>query len=290
MPRSVDEGFRDFLSSLTPSSAESAAATSHRESIRRLLDSEFGLRRYLRIGSFGNGTSISGFSDVDYLACLNHDVFTRNSANTLKKVREALEFRFPNTGVHVDSPAVAVPFGRSASETTEVVPANEIGTQDEGPVYEIADGDGGWMKVSPDAHKAYVRRVDEKFGGMVKPLIRFVKAWKFLRTAPISSFYLELRVARYAAGEQSIIYSIDVERILRQLLDGGLAAMQDPSGVSGYIYPCRSQAELDDALSKLSTAATRAGKAEDERKAGNVADAFYWWRLLYGDWFPSYYY
>lgn len=290
MPRTLDEGFREFLVKLTPSAAESALAASHRESIRALLHSSFGLRRYLRIGSFGNGTSISGFSDVDYLACLTHETFTADSAYTLRKVRDALAYRFPNTDVHVNSPAVVVPFGTTRSETTEVVPADEMASYQGNPVYDIPDRDGGWMKVSPDAHKEYVRKIDDKFGGKVRPLIRFVKAWKFLRDVPIRSFYLEMRVAQYADGEQSIIYNMDVARVLGRLLEVGLARMQDPMGVSGYISPCQSQAQLDDAISKLSTAATRAWKAEECRAKDDLYNAFEWWRLLYGDWFPTYYY
>jgi len=67
MPRTVDEGFRDFLTKLTPSATESQAARSHRASIEARLKTDFGLRRFVRIGLFGNGTSISGYSDVDYL-------------------------------------------------------------------------------------------------------------------------------------------------------------------------------------------------------------------------------
>lgn len=289
MPRTVDEGFLDFLTRLTPSSTETSAATSHRDSIHTLLSSWFGVRRFLRIGSFGNGTSVYGFSDVDYLACLNHETFTTDSAYTLRKVREALEYRFPNTGVYVDSPAVVAPFGTLLAERTEVVPADDVGARDGYRTYDIADGIGGWMQISPDAHKEYVSNVDTKRGGKVKPLIRFIKAWKFIRSAPISSFYLELRVAKYAEGESSIIYPIDVARLLKSLSSAGLPRMQDPTGVSGYISACKSQAAYDDALSKLATAATRAEKAEAWRHAGDIREAFEWWRLLYDNEFPTYY-
>ena len=47
------------------------------------------------------------------------------------------------------------------------------------------------QQASPDAHNAYVASIDTKFGGKVKPLIRFIKAWKYFRDVPISSFYLE---------------------------------------------------------------------------------------------------
>jgi len=65
LPRTIDEGFRDFLKKLTPGGAESDGVKSHRASIRSCLDNNFGLVRFTRIGSFGNGTSICGYSDVD---------------------------------------------------------------------------------------------------------------------------------------------------------------------------------------------------------------------------------
>jgi hypothetical protein len=146
------------------------------------------------------------------------------------------------------------------------------------------------MRSSPDAHNAYVLQQHQRLGNKVKPLIRFIKAWKFFRQVPISSFYLELRVAKYAEGESSILYSIDVKRVLTRLLDANLAAIQDPMGVSGYIYPCTSEAKLADAKSKLSTAVGRAEKAYEAEQAGRIGDAFDWWRQLYADQFPSYYY
>jgi hypothetical protein len=106
---------------------------------------------------------------------------------------------------------------------------------------------------------------------------------------PIQSFYLELRVAKYASVESSIIYSIDVKNILKLLWDNQLAAMQDPVGISGLIYPCSSDTKKTDALSKLGTALVRAQKAREAEEAGKVKDAFDWWDLLYDNKFPSYY-
>ena len=289
MPRTIDEGFRDFLTKLTPSAYETEAAKSHRASIKTRLKNDFGLRRFVQIGSFGNGTSISGYSDVDYLASLSRDTLTNDSTYSLGKVRDALDARFPNTGVRVSCPAVVVPFGGSKSETTEVVPADYIKEENGHYVYDIADCKGGWMRASPDAHKAYVAEIDNKLGGKVKPLIRFLKAWKCYRGVPISSFYLELRAAKYAYGESTIIYEYDVKRLLCQLRDVELASIQDPMGVSGYVPACKTDAFHTDALSKVQTAAGRAEKAREAADKGNISDAFEWWRLLYDNEFPTYY-
>lgn len=289
MPRTIDEGFRDFLAKLTPTGVESTAAKTHRASIESRLKRDFGLSRFVRIGSFGNGTSISGHSDVDYLACLSADTLTKDSNNSLRKVRNSLSGRFPNTGVKVGSPAVVCPFGLRKSGTTEVVPAFYVEESNKYKVYGIADCAGGWMKASPDAHNAYVAAVDAKLKGKVKPLIRFIKAWKYYRQVPISSFYLEMQVARYASKETEIIYDIDVERVLCQLRDSKLASMRDPMGISGLIPACKTQMLKTTALSKLNTATTRAEKAGVAREKGRTANAFAQWRMLYNSKFPAYY-
>ena len=289
MPRTIAQGFDDFLTSIKATKAETALAKSHRASIEACLKSNFGLNRFTRIGSFGNGTNVSGYSDVDYLACIPTAQLTKTSTASLIKVKNALATRFPDTGVAVNSPAVLVPFGDKKSEDTEIVVADYVNESNGYKVYKIADGNDGWMEVSPDAHNVYVDYIDKQHGGKVKPLIRFIKAWKFYQGAKISSFYLEMRVAKFAADKKSIAYDIDINTIFRQLRDSELAMMQDPMGVSGYIYPCKTEAFKVDALSKLATASTRAQKARDATINDNIKEAFEWWGKLYNDKFPSYY-
>jgi hypothetical protein len=290
MPRDINQGFNDFHNRIKTSAAETAAAKSHRASIEACLKSNFGLSRFSRIGSFGNGTNVSGYSDVDYLACLPAASLKQSSSYSISLVRDALDIRFPSTGIKVNTPAVVCPFGKYKSEDTEIVVADYIGEEEYGfKNYEIADGNGGWMRISPDSHNHYVAEVDKMHGGKVKPLIRFIKAWKFYKDVPIKSFYLELMVAKYAAGESGIIYDIDVQRILAMLRDNMLAAIQDPMGVAGYIHPCKTDSLKRDALSKLNTAATRAENARIAESNGDTKIAFDWWRLLYNDNFPAYY-
>jgi len=289
MPRTIEQGFEDFHEKIKTSATETEAARSHRASIEACLRNNFGLNRFTRIGSFGNGTNISGYSDVDYLACIPTNELTRTSTASLLKVKNALDARFPNTGVKISTPAVVCPFGRYKSGDTEVVVAGYRKEERGFKVYEIANGNDGWMEVSPDAHNHYVSEVDRRHGGRVKALIRFIKAWKYYREVPIKSFYLEMRVAGYADAESSIVYDIHVKDILTMLRDKGLAAMHDPMGVAGYIYPCKTDTSKQEALSKLNTAVARAEKAVDAENWGDTKTAFDWWRLLYNYKFPAYY-
>jgi hypothetical protein len=289
MAKTVEEGFQIFHGRLTPTGGESEAAKDHRSSIEACLKRNFAVTRFFRIGSFGNGTSIRGYSDVDYFASVPRENLKQNSSATLQEVRDAIDARFPNTCVAVRTPSVLVPFGTDASESTEVVPADFIGEDENGYlIYEIADGSNGWMKSSPDAHNAYVTNINGELGKKVKPLVRFLKAWNYYRNVQISSFYLELRVAKYASGEKSIEYSFDVRSVLKMLWDNELAAIQDPLGISGYIYPCSTDAKKSDALSKLETGLVRAQKARDAEEAEKIRDAFYWWNLVFAEKFPAY--
>jgi len=289
MPRSIEQGFNDFLDNVKATNAEASATVSHRASIKTCLENNFGLKRFARIGSFGNGTNVSGYSDVDYLAYLPTTSLKQSSDYSLRMVRDALAIRFPNTGVMIRCPTVVCPLGRYKSQHTEIVVADYVKEESGYKVYEIANGSDGWMQICPDAHNAYVAAVDKKHNGKIKQLIRLIKAWKYYRDVPIKSFYLEMRVAKYADSETCIVYDIDVKNILTMLRDNELASMQDPMGVAGYIYPCNTEAFKQDALSKLNTAATRAEKAREAEAAHDTKTAFEWWQKLYNDKFPSYY-
>lgn len=291
MPRTLDEGFRDFLAKLTPSATESVSAQNHRASIDQCLRNSYTVKRFFRTGSFGNGTSISGYSDVDYFASVATADLNNDSDYVLQTMRGVLDRRFPFTGVSVRCPAVTVPFGVGRAEAHEIVPAHSRGTNAAGfEIFQIPNCGRQWMDVSPDAHNAYVLTQHQRLNGKVKPLVRFLKAWKYYNAVPISSFYLEMRVAKYASGESTILYSIDLQRVFSFLHDNNLPALQDPAGVSGYIAPCATGAKLQDALSKIATARSRIDKARDAETRGNLADAFYWWNMLFNGQFTPYYY
>ena len=285
MPKTVEQAYGEFLANLTPTQTEINNAASHRESIKTCLEASFTLNAFFRSGSFGNGTSIRNHSDLDYFAEIARANIPQSSVAFLTKVKSPLATRFPNTDVCIRTPAVCLPF---TTGTVEVVPADNVGETSKGErIFDIADGQGGWMRASPEAHNRYVAEVDAKLSGKVRPLVRFLKAWNYHRNGGIRSFYLELRVAKYASGERSIVYPIDVRAVVKELIDCQLAAVIDPVGVSGYVQPC-SDAQKVDALSRLNTALSRADNALQADKDGKIADAISWWQSFFGEHFPAY--
>jgi SMODS domain-containing protein len=287
--RSVEQGFSAFLGRLTPSDTERAKASSHRASIYAKLNDRFGVYRMFESGSFKHGTGVSGYSDVDYFVSLKSDR-PGLSSSTLAAVRDALRARFPNTYVHVSRPAVVLEFGQGY-ERVEVIPAYAKARLTDGNMkFRIPGVLEEWMESTPETHLDYVNACNSKAGveGGAKQLARLAKAWKYYRDVPISSFYLEMRAAAYMATQSSIIYPLDMSYFLNSLQRLELAAMNDPTGSTGRIRPCSSDANLAIARSRLDTAVTRASKAVQLNNDGKTAAAFEQWDLLFNGQFPAF--
>jgi len=207
-------------------------------------------------------------------------------------VKSALQYTFHKTkGIEVNTPAVLIPFGYYASENLEVTPSQFKGMINtilgNFPLYLIPDGRGEWMQSSPKAHNKYVTTIDTKLRGKLKPLIQLIKAWKYMNDVPIISFYLELRITKLF--ENSIIFSYDeaVVEVLKHLYDKELSGIQDPMKVSGLIPATKTPNQRETALSKLTTALSRAEKAVAARKKDKIDDTFNWWNKLFNENFPA---
>lgn len=288
MTKDVYEAFNLLLSWIVPSETETTKAASHRGSIKSCLELNFGMTNFFRAGSFGHGTSVRGYSDVDYFAVIPTVNLKADSASTLRRVKEALAARFPLTEVYVDSPAVAVQFGTEKWERHEITPVDFVKVEHGFSIYDMPDRYGGWMKSSPLALNAHTNVCNDRLSKKAKQLVRLIKLWNYYNDAGIRSIYIEMRVVEYLAGESSILYPIDVLHALRHMQRKELAAMHDPLGLGAKLYPC-SDAVKPGALSKLNSAVMRAEKAEGARSEGKMADAFGWWDRVFNGEFPAYY-
>lgn len=289
MARSVDEGFEEFLRRLTPTESQRNAGASHRASVEAALEAKLTINNFFETGSFSHGTGIRGRSDIDALASIGEEK-PDSSYTALTWVRDALETRFPLTNVEIRRPAVVVEFD-TGFETWEVIPGFVTGRGGKDVfVYDIpsATTGGGWIDSSPKEHLKYVNECNEiPRKGKAKALARLIKAWKYFRNVPVSSFYLEMRCAQHVATQTSYIHVWDVYQVLEKLESHALAAMNDPRGASGRIFACSSDAKREDALTKLERAASRARKALEADNADKPDDAFHYLDLLFGGKFPA---
>jgi hypothetical protein len=287
--RSVNQGFETFLSRLKPTQAQREAGASHRASVKGALTAKLQVSRFRETGSFSHGTGIRGYSDIDLLVSLGTDR-PNSSWTALTWVKDALLARFPRTPVKIRRPSVVVEFG-SGYETWEVIPGFITGRGGENQfVYDVPSPvtSGGWIDSAPGEHLDYVNGANKKpHPGDAKDLARLLKAWKYYRNVPISSFYLEMRCAQHVKGISTYIHVWDLCEVLEDLETNELAAMNDPSGATGRIKACSSDARREEALTKLSRAATRARLALKAHKDDKIDDAFYYLDKLFNGHFPA---
>jgi hypothetical protein len=285
----VNEAFEVFLDRLTPTEAQRGAGAGHRVSVKAALEAKLSVRNFFETGSFSHGTGVRGHSDIDALVSLG-ETKPDSSYTALNWVKDVLSTRFPLTTVTIRRPAVVVEFG-SGYETWEVIPGflTTRGAVNQF-VYDIPGPTAGsaYIDSAPKEHLAYVNECNKKpYKGNAKALARLIKAWKYLRSVPVSSFYLEMRCAQHVAAQTAYVHVYDVCQLLEKLQAHELAPMNDPSGATGRIYACSSDATNEDALSKLSTATSRARKALDAYKAEKYATAFENLDLLFAGKFPA---
>lgn len=290
MTRTVNAGFETLVSRLVPSGAEINASSGHRASVGATLKSTLAVENFFGTGSANNGTGVRYYSDVDCFAMIPSQNQRDSSAHMLTIVKRVLQDRFPYTSIGVRTSAVVCEFGDSASETLEVLPAYYYGRDetDNYNIYEIPQVDGDWVKSSPRVHNNYVSRINNDLCSKVKPLIRLLKAVNYYNNIPMSSFYIELRTAKWASNEETIVYSFDVRTMLKQLVDCDLAQMCDPMGVSGYVPAASTDDCRLDALSKLTTALDRANHARAAEGRGDIQEAFDYWDKVFNGRFPAY--
>lgn len=289
MPRTVNEGFEEFLRRLVPTQAQRDAGVRHRASVKASLEASLTVNTFFETGSFSHGTGVRYHSDIDALVSIGNTK-PGSSYTALLWVKNALERTFPHTPIVIRRPAVVVRFA-AGYETWEIIPGFLTGRGGEGQlVYDIPGPSAGsaWIDSAPKEHLKYVNDCNSKpHKGDAKDLARLVKAWKYYCNVPVSSFYLEMRAAQHVSWQETYIHVYDICQLLEELDARQLAAMNDPSGATGRIYACSSDATTVDALSKLHTAATRARKALDAYKAGDSVTAFYYLDLLFGGNFPA---
>lgn len=277
----INQHFTELLSKLTPSTAENSSYVTHRSSIESKLGTSFGVSYTLETGSFRSGTGVRYNTDLDILASIPSTYQRDNSYNMLLAVKSVLQERFGTSAIFISTPAVVCQF--AGGRVVEVTPGYyQYQTVDKYNVFKIPDFNGGWQTAAPSAHISYVNGVNSQLSSKVKHVIRLIKAIKYAQNIPISSFYLEMRTTKYCSGESSIIYEHDVYRTLNSLVNDGLAMMQDPTGIAGYIEPCSTDTIRRDALSRLTTARDRAAKALEAEKGGKHTDAIYWWGMVFG--------
>lgn len=283
----VSDAFSDYLTAKTPKDWERQEVTRYRERLHDSLNAKFGLIAFFQSGSFGNGTGISGHSDVDYIARLPYDTKPGSSTTALNRVRDHLrDDLWEAASVSMSRPTVSVDFS-DVIRQYEIVPAFlDSGQTEDTTVLLIPGPGGGWLESAPKGHLKYVREADQEHSGSVKGLVRLLKGWKYEHAVPVSSFYLEMRAAQYGKANDRIWYLDAAPSVMKSIIDSGMADMNDPLRLVSRIPACSSQVDRVISLSRMRTAHAGLVEARNDWYAGRYWDCGLGLRTVYGTDFP----
>jgi hypothetical protein len=289
MVKTLEDGFQRFLERITPDVTNVRLDWDYQARIEDCLDRHFGLYAFFLGGSYFYGTSIRGFSNVDYIASLGEGRLPNDSISCVTLLKETLDERLPGVQAEAQAFAVSILAEEETRRRVRIVPAKLAGQTSLGHrVYAVPDGAGGWMTSSPDARRAIIEAVNWDLESKLIPLIRLVKAWKYFRRVPISSFYLELRCTEYAAHERMLVYSVDFGDVLQEIWDDQFGEIKDLRGIAGAVVSRLARKDKKAAVSRLRTAIYHVGRAQNAASAGDVEEAFVYWNRVFKGHFPTY--
>ncbi len=280
-----DPTLAEYARNLGPVPYDRTEASTRRSVVEAALrTSSLRVTSMFESGSWTHGTAISAKSDVDYMAVATglRPAWPSSALAAAKSAVTGCDWKI--TDVRVSSPVIAVTY--YSQPNFEIAPAwykERINAFD---VYWIAGRGDEWVYSAPGAHLAYVNRQNDRLDKKVKPLVRLLKAWKYHVGAPVSSFYLEMRAAEYAAGETVILYDIDLRRVMNAIVAAGARDMTDPEHIVGRIPACASDEKRRCTVGQLRAAAGDLLAADTAKEAGDRSGYWQAMHRVFGSSYP----
>lgn len=292
MISTVPQAFVEFEARLRPTDIQKTNIDSRRVAAAKYLcqsfgpDSDMKLLSTKTIGSAGRSTIIRPIDDVDVLAVFEDAAFYQyrnDSRKFLYRVRDALDKY--NVKV-VGARGQAVRLFYEQSPHVDIVPAVK---RDSGGFF-IPSGDTDfwgrhqWLVTDPDLHARWMSEKNMALNYNLKPLARLLKRWNREHSSYLRSFHLEVMVAetfsslsgnRRTASQKFFEWA------------GDNISVKDPAGHSGDLSNYMTWHSKCQLRSLLDSSSRRAKKAIEAEEAGNQAEEFRLWRIIYGSEYPS---
>lgn len=148
------------------------------------------------------------FSDIDLMILFNHEQLQYTPETYRNKLKRFAEQRYSTSVVYKSFPTIVLELNHIKFD---LIPAIE-----EGFIFKslkIPDKNNRWTVTDPNAFDAKLTKVNSRYGYIVKPIIRLLKAWNASAGYPYQSYILEQKLAGlnfYECDYQSgFFYAVD---------------------------------------------------------------------------------
>jgi len=193
----VGEDFQGFCSNLTINN-RSTISSRYKAITKRLnldfWDSASDMTHSLYVGSYGRGTAIRGFSDLDMIFYLPYSYYQKynryvhnGQSPMLQDVKKSLQKTYSTTDVGGDGQVVVINF--TDGITFEAVPAfiNEDGSY----TYPDSNDGGQWRVTNPKPEIDAVSSMDSICNSNLKGLCRMMRSWKNKWSVPMGGLLID---------------------------------------------------------------------------------------------------
>ena len=292
---SVGAWFREFCGSLTvPAEKRSTIGRRNRAITRRLnlaywdSEDESLFNRY--VGSYGRGTAVGWFSDVDTLHILpqrvkdQYDAYRGNGQSALlQAVRNHIRKTYSSTDVGADGQVVVVVF--SDGTRFEVVPAFKRASGE----FWIPDSNSGgqWRTTNPEPEIEAIRGLNGRTNGNLVNLARMARAWRDEWSVPIKGLLIDTLAYEFLSSWEYADKSYDWYDFMSRDFFDFLAAQNTDTkywfAPGSYDLVWRMGAFEY----KARTCARKARQAIKEQTDGLAWTPKQTWREIYGGRFPA---
>lgn len=201
----IAENFNIFCDNLRISTEVRSVISSRYENITQRLNRDFwsseSTTSYSRyVGSYGRGTAINGFSDLDMIFQLPYEVYLKynkylnyGQSALLQEVKNSIKKTYNNTDISSDGQVVIITF--SDNITFEVVPA--FINKDDSFTYPDSNSGGSWKVTNPIPEINAISSMDSKCNSNLKNLCRMTRAWKNKWDVPMGGLLIDTLVYNF---------------------------------------------------------------------------------------------
>lgn len=289
MATTTAKAFDDFNDAIKPSKATKDKVSDRRDVVVDVLKAAFPFTSDISyqssriIGSLGRKTATNPVHDIDLMVVLGVEKwwtkYRWSSSDFLYRVRNAVNGESKVRKVGARGQAVSILYSDGLTVDVAAVVQYDSGA------YGIPDGSGGWLTTNPIRHEEYLNEQNAKLYGDLKKVVRFAKEWNKAHSSRLTSFHLEMMVAR-TFGTMGTNY----RTALRFFFDENHynLSVQDPAGYSGNLSSYLSWNAKSDVNSSLRAAYEYADLAIAAEDRGDHREAIRLWGIILGDSFPTY--
>jgi hypothetical protein len=292
MAVSVNQAFLQFKTNLEITNLQAATVSTRQTNVRDVLAAGLEVEDSFLTGSYSRSTMIAPLkeADIDIFVVLTAKYFHHyhdangGPAGLLDLVKRTLRNTYTRTpDIGRNGQGVTIRFD---DFVVDVVP----GVRRQGGGYLIPNSiTQRWLSTDPKAHVSILAQANTQQNGMLVPLIKMLKAWNRASGSHLRSFHLEVLALQALSGVRIDDFPSGVRYVFDKCRTSVQQQNADPAGYGDDVGQYLNTAEkVQAATSRFQTAFDRAIRAEDQARRNQLREAIETWRLIFGDYFPSY--